>query len=256
MDATHGSMFSAATRTTTTLGRSVSSGPRLSRRGLVTSTASSFFTGPLPATTLKDLAAEPEFQALEVRQRAIAARRVDLLKQQAALASDTHALLGGPDGLLHHTQRHVNDTKHAISYAQRRGIQQYYASPTRIAQLDASNALGGRVRELQALEREVQAGHEEERLIQRAMANLNVGAVEGRGPRAGQVTSLATWRAVYGNPAGHLAAASPGYATEWRPSTRMYGGPNSPLPHGHKRQQLFSSFASLGVDMKLGRDLK
>lgn len=250
-------MFSAATRTTgSRLGRSASSGPRLSRRGLVTTTSAAFFTGAPPAATLKDLAAEPEFQALEARQRAVAARRIELLRQQAALAREAHGVLSGPEGMLHDSQRHVNDTKHAISYAQQRGIQRYYQSPGRVAALDASDALGGRVRELRALEREVQAGHEEERALLKAMANLNVGAVEGRGPRAGLVTSLATWRSVYGSPAGHLATASPGYATEWRPHPRMYGGPNSPLPHSHKRQQLFPSFASSAVSMKLGRDLK
>ena len=259
MDATGASFFSAASRTGGSggAGRSVSSGPRLSRRGLVTTSAALFTGAAAPASaTLRDLAAEPEFQTLEARQRAVAARRVELLRQQAALARETHALLGGADGMLHHSQRHVNDTKHAISYAQRRGIRAYYQSPPRVAALDSGNALGGKVRELQALEREVAAGHEEERALLKAMANLNVGAIEGRGPRAGQVTSLASWRSVYGAPAGTLAAASPGYATEWRPHPRMYGGPNSPLPHGHKRQQLFQGFASVAVDMKLGRDLK
>jgi hypothetical protein len=264
MDATGASLHSFATRTSSAtasggaLGRSRSSGPRLSRRGLVTTTSAALFTGapPAPSATLRDLAAEPDFAALESRQRAVAARRVELLRQQAALAREAHGVLSGPEGMLHDSVRHVNDTKHAISYAQRRGIQTYYASPGKIAALDAGDALGARVRELRALEAEVQAGHEEERALRRAMANLNVGAVEGRGPRAGQVTSLATWRSVYGSPAGHLAAASPGYATEWRPSPRMYGGPNSPLPHGHKRQQLFPSFASAAVTLKLGRDLK
>ena len=237
------------------MGRSVSSpGPRLSSRGLVT--CSNFFTGGAPGTTLKDLACEPEFAALEARQRSIAARRVELLKQQAAKARETHELLGGPDGMLHHSMRHCNDTRHAISYAQQRGVQKYYQSPQRITALDKSNALGSKEKELRVIEREIQAGHEEERLIVKAMNNLNVGAIEGRGPRAGQVTSLAAWRNVYGNPAGHLALGSPGYATEWRPHPRVYGGPNSPLPYGHKKQQLFPSFASVAVDMKLGRDLK
>jgi hypothetical protein len=253
MDATGGSMFSAATRTTQ--GRSVSSGPRLSARGLVT--CAPFFTGGAPGhATLRDLSAEPDFQALEARQRGIVARRIELLKRQAAKARETHGLLGGADGLLHHARRHVNDTKHAISYAQRRGIQQYYQSPPRVSAAERDNVLGSHAKEQRDLEAEIQAGHEEERLVVKAMANLNVGAVEGRGPRAGRVTNLATWRSVYGNPAGHLATTSPGYATEWRQSRRMYGGPNSPLPHGHKRLQLFASFASSGVDMRLGRDLK
>lgn len=249
--------FSAASRTTGSLGRrSQSTGPRLTSRGLVT-TSSAFFTGPAPGTTLKELLSDqPELHALEARQRSVAARRVELLKQQAALARETHGLLDGPDGLVHHARRHVNDTRHAISYAQRRGIQQYYQSPPRVASLEAGNALGARVAQMAALDKELQAGHEEERVLVRAMGNLHVGAVEGRGPRAGQVTSLAAWRTVYGSPSGHLAAASPGYATEWKQSPRMYGGANSPLPHGHKRLQLFPGFQSQAVTMKLGRDIK
>ena len=250
------STFSSAISRETTR-RSNSCGPTLSRRGLVT-TSAGFFTGGPPSQSLKELACDigPDFVALEARQRSIATRRVELLKRQASLSKEMNALLSGPDGMLKHTNSRVNNTRGAIWHAQKRGAYEYYSPPPRVTQLDKGNALGGKTKELADLEKEIQAGHEEERLVLLAMKNLNVGAVEGRGPRAGQVTNLSTWRSTYGNPSGHLSVTSPGYATEWKPHPRYYGGPNSPLPHGHKRLNLFTGFASSAVDMKLGRDLK
>jgi hypothetical protein len=234
-------------------------------------TASGFFTGPPPGQTLKELSGDigSDFTALESRQSAIAARRVELLRRQAEVTKEMNGVLTDPaDGLVRHTSSTLNNTKGAIWHGQKRGAWQYYSPPPKVQQLEKGNVLGGKVRELAALDKEIAAGHKEERLVLIALKNLNVGAVEGRGPRAGQVTNLATWRATYGSPTGKLALASPswgttkgggganGYATEWRPNPRVYGGPNSPLPHGHKRLSLFSSFSSSAVTMTLGRDLK
>lgn len=234
-----------------------SSPRRLSRRGLAT-TASKFFTGvtvPVQNVTLKELSAQPEFLALESRQSALAARRVELLARQAAVSRELNLLLGGPDGMLKDTLSHKHDTAGFVWNSQTWGYTaktKHFQSPPRIAQADKGNVLGQKAKELNALEKEVAAGKEEERLLMEAMRRV---AVSEHGKQS-NVTSLAAWRATYGAPSGALAAASPGFATEWSPKGRYYGGPNSPLPHGHKKLNIFEGWASGAVDMKLGRDLR
>jgi hypothetical protein len=243
--------------TTTSLRQTLSSpGSSLTRRGLAT-TSSKFFTGtavPIQGVTLKQLATQPEFLALESRQVALAARRVELLARQAAVSKELNALLSGPDGMLKDTLAHKHDTAGFVWNAQTWGYTaktKHYLSPPRIAQADKSNTLGAKTKELNALEKEVAAGKEEERLLVEAMRRA---AVSDHAKHA-NVNSLAAWRATYGSPSGALAA-SPGYATEWAPKGRFFGGPNSPLPHGHKKLNIFEGWASGAVDMKLGRDLK
>ena len=230
---------------------------RLTRRGLAT-TSSKFFTGvslPLQNVTLKDLSGQPELLSLESRQSALAARRVELLQRQAAVSKELSALLGGPEGMLKDTISHKNDTAGHVWNAQTWGYTakaKHFQSPPRIAQADRSNTLAQKAKELNALEKEVAAGKEEERLLVEAMRRAGV----SEHAKHASVTSLAAWRATFGAPSGALAAASPGFATEWSPKGRYYGGPNSPLPHGHKRLNIFEGWASGAVDMRLGRDLK
>lgn len=192
----------------------------LRRSGLV-STAASLFTGAPPGTTLRELVAdEPDFVALERAQRALAARRVELLTRQAAIAREAHAALAHPtDGLLVHTLRGVHATQRAVVEAQKRGLRPYYVSPPRVAALDSGNFLGSQSAEMCRLQAEIAAGEADERKLVAAMAARHPGAAAGVGPRAATVTSLAAWRATYGAPTGALAA-SPGYASSWSPKAK------------------------------------
>ena len=246
--------------TTASLRQTLSPGagsPRLTRRGLAT-TGAKFYTGaPAQASlTLKELTAgQSEFLSLESRQAALASRRVELLARQAAVAKELHALLGGPGGMLQDTLSHKHDTAGFVWNSQTWGYTaktKHFQSPPRIAQADKGNTLGAKAKELNALEKEVAAGKEEERLLVEAMRRAAVSDTA----KHVNVTTLAGWRATYGAPSGALAAASPGYATEWSPKGRYYGGPNSPLPYGHKKASIFPGWASGAVDMKLGRDLR
>ena len=256
---TSGSLRSTASRSlASTLPGSPSQ--RVTKRGLV-HTSAHLFTGAAasPSATLKDLGAAPEFLALEARQAALSARRVELLRKQGALAAEVNKLLSSPDGMLRDTTASLRATSRHVWNAQTWGYtatSAKHATPPRIASLDKGNALGSKAKELNALEKEVVAGHEEERLIVEAMQRLGVGEGQGLSRRAEGVTSFAAWRAAYGAPSGALAASSPGYASEWSPKGRFFGGPNSPLPHGHKKLNIFTGFASGAVDLRLGRDLK
>lgn len=235
-----------ATRGSTALGasRSMSASPRLKRSGLVVTTAAPLFTGPPPAAELDP---DPQLSALESRQRAVAGRRVELLKRQAALSAELHDALAGDDGLAFHATRALRNTQRAIAHGQRRGGWEYYSPPPRVKQLDSDGFLGGKTRELAALQRQVEECTAEERRIGEDITRLHVGAVAGRGTRASGVTTLAAWRATYGAPNGYLAASSPGYASEWvaNPRRRHHAGSGA-----------FPAFASSGVTLKLGRDLK
>jgi hypothetical protein len=235
------------------------SSPRgtLRRSGLVT-TSSSFFNGPPAGTTLRELASEPDFVSLESAQRALSARRVELLKQQAQLSRDTHEALSHPhDGMLVTTLRSVHDTQRTIVDAQKRGIREHYQSPQKVAALDKSNFLGLKAAEMRSIQEEIKQGEFEEEKIVKAINNRHPGAAVGRGPRASPVTSLAAWRAEYGSPTGKLAETSNGYASTWSPTLRYYGTslPGSG-PYGHKSSKLFTGFASDGVDFRIGRDIK
>lgn len=229
----------------------------LRRSGLVT-TSASLFTGPPPPTTLRELAAGSEFDALETRQRAIAARRVELLKRQAAISRESHTALTDSDGLVASTRQHVHSTQRAIVDAQKRGIRPYFSSPPKAAQLEAKDFLGAQAKALADIQAEISAGEAEERSIVSALAGLHTGAAIGRGRRADTVTNFASWRATYGSPSGALAATSPGYASTWSPTPRYYGmSPPGSGPHGHKRRQaVFPSFASSAETLNLGRDIK
>lgn len=228
----------------------------LRRSGLVT-TSASLYTGPPPATTLRELAADSEFDALESRQRAIATRRVELLKRQAAISRESHTALTDPDGLCASTRQHVHDTQRVIADAQKRGIRPYFTSPPKAATLDAKNYLGAQAKALADIQAEITAGEAEEKSIVAALTALHTGAAMGRGRRADSVTNLASWRATYGSPSGALAATSPGYTSTWSPTPRYYGmSPPGSGPHGHKRKQpIFPSFASSAETLSLGRDI-
>ena len=247
-------------RRSASLGATLPGSPsrRVTQRGLV-HTSAHLFTGAPSGTTLRELGAPPEFLALEARQAALAARRVELLRRQAALAAEVHELLAAPDGMLRDTTASLRATTRHVWEAQTWGYtarSKKHAPSPRVAGLDKGNALGAKAKELNELEKQVSAGHEEERLLVEAMRRVGAGGEQGLSPRARGVTSFASWRAAYGGPSGELAAASPGYATEWSPKGRFFGGPNSPLPHGHKRLNIFEGFASGAVDLKLGRDLR
>jgi hypothetical protein len=188
----------------------------LRRSGLVT-TAAPLFTGPAPAATLRELAADADFTPLEATQRSLATRRVELLKRQAAISRESHAALSGADGLCASGRQHVHDTQRAIVDAQKRGIKPYFVSPPKAAALEANNFLGAQAKALNDISAELASIDAEERRVVAAMGALHVGAAVGRGRRADTVTSLAAWRATYGSPNGALAASSPGYTSTWSP---------------------------------------
>ena len=227
----------------------------LRRSGLVT-TSASYFTGPPPGTTLRDLSAEPDFVNLEIAQRTVYARRVELLKRQAALSREAHEVLSNPqDGMLVHAMRSVHSTQMAIvdSHKHKRS----YSSPQRLVELEKNDFLGVKSAEMLHIQKELAAGEGEEFKIAQAIANRHPGASVGRGPRASSVTSLAAWRAVYGSPTGALVAATTGFESQWSPTPRHYGTslPGSG-PHGHRTSKVFTGFASQSLDLKLGRGLK
>jgi hypothetical protein len=193
-----------------------------------------------------ELERDPVVVDLQGSYQIAAAKLREVLKKQKGIADDLHVIVGDPaNGLQFHTERTRRNLMAAISVARQMGYFKLYETPVDTVRIEKGGVVGTRVKEIRALQVEADSLTAEMKRIEAALK-----AHTSRPPPP--INTLQGWFAAYGDPRkgdaatmGRSKVFTPGYASQFKPSTHRYGA-----------TKLFPASVSMSTKLIVGRALK